>query len=202
MHRFTVAIASLALGVALVQGAAAQETPPTVATVADGGYSSADPSNPLVVSEGENRVYGDIATGNTGGEVYGDPAALANIQTADEIAASVPPVNLTPGNSPSDGVLPAPPAESGTTVSTEATDGSTSGAAPVTEGTAPAPAPVAEGTTPETAAAPVSACGGYGTWYDAQVAYEAGGGLGGDQGVVQAVDPDFDGVACEELIVY
>jgi hypothetical protein len=51
------------------------------------------------------------------------------------------------------------------------------------------------------AAAPTSAvagCGSYGSWYDAQVAYEAAGMTSADPAVVSALDPDYDGIACEE----
>lgn len=51
------------------------------------------------------------------------------------------------------------------------------------------------------AAAPtggVAGCGSYGSWYDAQVAYEAAGMTSADPAVVSALDPDYDGIACEE----
>ncbi|MDQ2652712.1 MAG: hypothetical protein M3Z20_06660 [Chloroflexota bacterium] len=41
-------------------------------------------------------------------------------------------------------------------------------------------------------------CGGYGEWYDAQVAYENAGATAADPAMVQAMDPDYDGIACEE----
>lgn len=41
-------------------------------------------------------------------------------------------------------------------------------------------------------------CGAYGTWYDAQVAYENAGATAADPAMVQAMDPDYDGIACEE----
>lgn len=56
------------------------------------------------------------------------------------------------------------------------------------------------------AAAPASApatttvgCGGYGSWYDAQVAYEAAGGTASS--LADSLDPDRDGVACEDMQV-
>jgi Bacterial TSP3 repeat len=51
------------------------------------------------------------------------------------------------------------------------------------------------------AAAPtsvVAGCGSYGSWYDAQVTYEAAGMTSADPAVVSALDPDYDGIACEE----
>jgi hypothetical protein len=53
----------------------------------------------------------------------------------------------------------------------------------------------------EPAAAPASTtagCDSYGSWYDAQVAYEAAGMTTADPAVVAALDPDYDGIACEE----
>jgi len=41
-------------------------------------------------------------------------------------------------------------------------------------------------------------CGGYGDWYDAQIAYENAGATAADPAMVQAMDPDYDGIACEE----
>jgi hypothetical protein len=51
------------------------------------------------------------------------------------------------------------------------------------------------------AAAPattVAGCDSYASWYDAQVAYEAAGITAADPAVVSALDPDYDGIACEE----
>lgn len=200
MYRLSIIVAGLTLGVAtLGGGVSAQDTPGEA--IANGGYSVSDPSNPIVAAEGETRTYGDISTGNSGGEFLGDPAGLASIQSHDAIVSSVVPPDLTPdddGGLDFSGELAPAPADGTTTTTAETatTDGATTteGTAPV-EGSAPT-----EGTTTTTAAP--SACAGYATWYDAQVGYEAAGGLGGDPGLVQAVDPDYDGVACEELIVY
>ncbi len=51
------------------------------------------------------------------------------------------------------------------------------------------------------AAAPattVAGCDSYASWYDAQVAYEAAGMTAADPAVVTALNPDYDGIACEE----
>jgi len=51
------------------------------------------------------------------------------------------------------------------------------------------------------AAAPANAiagCDSYASWYDAQVAYEAAGMTTADPAVVAALDPDYDGIACEQ----
>jgi hypothetical protein len=41
-------------------------------------------------------------------------------------------------------------------------------------------------------------CATYVSWYDAQVAYEAAGMTAADPAMVSALDPDYDGIACEE----
>ena len=48
-----------------------------------------------------------------------------------------------------------------------------------------------------TEAAPVGFCGQYVDWYDAQVAYENLGATAADPALVNEVDPDWDGIACE-----
>jgi hypothetical protein len=51
------------------------------------------------------------------------------------------------------------------------------------------------------AAAPastVAGCDSYASWYDAQVAYEAAGITAADPAIVAALDPDYDGIACED----
>lgn len=205
MNRLSLVIAGLAVGaMTLGGGVSAQESPSE--TIVNGGYSVADPTNPIVAAEGEERTYGDIATGNSGGEVVGDPAALANIQSHESIIASVPPPDLTPDDDPapipSSGSAPAP-ADSATTTETPPSDSTLTSGEPASTGGEPAPTtteavPVTDG---GTTAAP-SFCDGYAGWYEAQVAYEAAGGVNGDPGVVQAADADYDGVACEHLITY
>jgi hypothetical protein len=51
---------------------------------------------------------------------------------------------------------------------------------------------------PSPPATTVAGCDSYATWYDAQLAYEAAGLLGADPAIVAALDPDYDGIACEE----
>ena len=51
---------------------------------------------------------------------------------------------------------------------------------------------------PAAPASSVPGCGSYGSWYDAQVAYEAAGMLDADPAIIAALDPDSDGIACEE----
>lgn len=61
------------------------------------------------------------------------------------------------------------------------------------------PAPDAAGVDPTQAG---MACGNYGTWYDAQTAYENAGGTAADPAFVNSLDPNWDGVACEEMMAY
>jgi hypothetical protein len=60
--------------------------------------------------------------------------------------------------------------------------------------------PVAAPAPGDDTAAPNAAysCDNYGSWYDAQVAYEAAGITAADPAMVSALDPDYDGIACEE----
>lgn len=46
----------------------------------------------------------------------------------------------------------------------------------------------------------VATCDDYATWYDAQTAYEAQGGVDGDPAVVNSLDPDWDGISCEWMM--
>ena len=55
--------------------------------------------------------------------------------------------------------------------------------------------PAAPATAPTTT---VAGCDSYGSWYDAQIAYESAGMTSADPAVVSALDPDYDGIACEE----
>ena len=64
--------------------------------------------------------------------------------------------------------------------------------------------PVESLTTDNSSAAPVDSgetaggfCTQYPTWYDSQVAYENLGATAADPALVQEVDPDYNGIACE-----
>ena len=43
-----------------------------------------------------------------------------------------------------------------------------------------------------------SACDRYPSWYDAQVAYESAGLTDADPALAANLDPDYDGIACED----
>ncbi len=48
----------------------------------------------------------------------------------------------------------------------------------------------------------VASCADFASWYDSQVYYESVGGTAAAPELVNALDPDYDGVACEELIQF
>jgi hypothetical protein len=103
------------------------------------------------------------------------------------------------------GGMPISPAPGATTTtatnlaSTEstATENAPADAAAPVDATAPADAaPVAADTE-----ATGGFCSQYATWYDAQIAYENLGATAADPALVQEVDPNYDGIACEEIMV-
>ncbi len=56
---------------------------------------------------------------------------------------------------------------------------------------------------PVAAAAPestVETCASFPSWYDAQVYYESVGGTAAAPELVASLDPDYDGVSCEEIM--
>jgi hypothetical protein len=52
----------------------------------------------------------------------------------------------------------------------------------------------------DTVAADGGFCSQYASWYDAQVAYENLGATAADPALVQEVDPNYDGIACEAMM--
>lgn len=57
------------------------------------------------------------------------------------------------------------------------------------------PVPVAAPLTTST-----TTCADFGSWYDAQTGYEGAGRLSAPADLINSVDPDYDGIACEELM--
>jgi len=51
---------------------------------------------------------------------------------------------------------------------------------------------------PDAAATTTPTCDDYASWYDAQLAYEAAGRTDADPSLVSSLDPDSDGIACED----
>jgi hypothetical protein len=180
----------------LVGTAGAQDGVPVNA---DGSYVVAnDDGAPIVSGRGDDIVYGDINTGGGGGEVLGDPSAVYTPVTPDRDS-----VTSMPGAG--DGLIggipiqpAAPDATTNTTTNLASTEGTTTENVPIDTLGASEPAPVtADATSDTTTTATTGFCSQYGTWYDAQVAYENLGATAADPALVQEIDPDFDGIACE-----
>ena len=211
MNRILAVFMAITLSFVVIGGVAAQNEDSTapLGTNADGAYVVAnDDGNPVVQGEGEGMIFGDIDTGGAGGEILGDAnALLANLPNLNGVVpvhpahggtmpvsdginnAAPPPAPVQGGAAPVDDAAGIPVDGSSETVSTDISmeDGSASslGAAPAPE-PAPLAAPATEG----------SSCAGYPSWYDAQIAYEEAGGT--SSGLVGALDPDADGIACED----
>lgn len=222
--RMAAVLCGVALGLAAVAApAVAQDgvepTAPGGPNNVDGAYVVADDDGePTVIGEGEERVLGDIDTGGAGGEpiIYDEGAVIPDIGALRDAAESAiagdedepgAAIDAPTAAEPEPAVVPAEeaaaetepteaaPVEGGTesTIVTSSEDGET------TEiGLPPAPvvAPASEGAAPAAA----GGCGDYAGWYEAQIAYEGAGGVGADAGLVAALDPDGDGIACEEAM--
>jgi hypothetical protein len=83
-----------------------------------------------------------------------------------------------------------------TTTSLASSEGTATENIPVEALTPTDSAPVAT----DTVAANGGFCSQYASWYDAQVAYENLGATAADPVLVQEVDPNFDGIACEAMM--
>jgi hypothetical protein len=184
---------------------------------ADGSYVVAnDDGAPIVEGGGDDCVVGEVSTGGQGGQILGDPNAVysPNVPDVRSLDGGVPVISGA-GDGLIGGVpilLPVPTAPDATTLTTSnlvSAEGTATENIPVD-----AAAPV-DSAAPTAAAAPtesapvatdtVTAAGGfcsqYATWYDAQIAYENLGTTAADPALVQEVDPNYDGIACEELMV-
>jgi hypothetical protein len=198
MKRYLALIGAGAIAVASTLGAVSAQSEPVDA---DGSYVVAnDDGTPIVSGAGEDYVIGPINTGGAQGEVLGDPSAVYSPNVPNNPGPEGG-FLVMPGAG--DGMIggvpmqPAAPDATTNTVTNVATgEGMTTQNIPVQAlvpaETAPAPtdsAPVATGF-----------CAQYGTWYDAQVAYEGLGGTAADPALVQEVDADYDGIACEGVM--
>lgn len=173
---------------------------------ADGAYVVANDDGVSNVSgAGEDITYGDVNTGGGGGEVLGDPSAVYSPMVPDNPGPNGG-VPVMPGSG--DGLIggvpiqpAAPDATTMTTTTLASTDGTTAENIPV-EAVAPADAAPADAApvAADTVAADGGFCSQYATWYDAQVAYENLGRTAADPALVQEVDPNYDGIACEQMM--
>ena len=189
---------------------------------ADGSYVVAnDEGAPIVEGGGDDFVVGEVSTGGQGGQILGDPNAVysPNVPDVRSLDGGVPVISGA-GDGLIGGVpilLPVPTAPDATTLTTSnlvSAEGTATENIPVDAAAPVAAAPV-DAAAPVAAAAPaesapvatdtVTAAGGfcsqYATWYDAQIAYENLGTTAADPALVQEVDPNYDGIACEELMV-
>jgi hypothetical protein len=171
---------------------------------ADGSYVVADDNGvPNVSGQGDDIIYGDINTGGGGGEVLGDANAVNSVLAPRPNGG--PPVMPGAGDGMIAGVpvvpvVPAPPDNTALTTTNLANDsGTTTENVPIdalASDTAAAPDD-SGATADDSSQAPVGFCDQYATWYDAQGAYENLGATDADPTLVQEVDPDYDGIACE-----
>jgi len=202
MKRYLALLGAAVLAVSSSLGSISAQT--GIPVNADGSYVVAhDDGQPIASGAGENIEYGDVSTGGAQGEVLGDPNAVYSPMVPDSpgLDGGVP---VMPGSG--DGLIggvpvmpgPAAPVAAATTTTAPAgTDGTALETAPV-DAAAPADtAPVAT----DTVAADGGFCSQYATWYDAQVAYENLGATAADPALVQEADPNYDGIACEEMMV-
>ena len=189
---------------------------------ADGSYVVAnDEGAPIVEGGGDDFVVGEVSTGGQGGQILGDPNAVysPNVPDVRSLDGGVPVISGA-----GDGLIggvpilrPVPTAPDATTLTTSnlvSAEGTATENIPVAAA-APVDAAPVDGAAPVESAAPaesapvatdtVTAAGGfcsqYATWYDAQIAYENLGTTAADPALVQEVDPNYDGIACEELMV-
>jgi hypothetical protein len=194
-------IGAAALGVSMLPGSISAQT--GVPVNADGSYVVAsDDGAPIASGAGDDIYYGDVMTGGARGETLGDPSAVYSPNVPDNPGpgGGVP---VMPGagdgligGMPMYPVPTAPDATTSTTTTLASTEGTATENIPV-DAAAPADsAPVADDT-----AAAGGFCSQYATWYDAQVAYENLGAMAADPALVQEVDPNYDGIACEEMMV-
>ncbi|MFN8675687.1 MAG: hypothetical protein U0Z70_04865 [Thermomicrobiales bacterium] len=182
------AAVAFALASSLLGGSAQSDTPVN----ADGAYVVAnDDGSPMVSGKGDDVIYGDINTGGGGGQVLGDPTAVYTPVTPDHDTVALNPGagDGMIGGMPIRPVATAPDNTATTTTSLDNSTGATSENVPVES--------MGDSTSTSTDAAPVGFCAQYVDWYDAQVAYENLGATAADPALVNEVDPDWDGIACE-----
>jgi hypothetical protein len=170
VKRLLIVAVSLSLGLAGASGSAlAQEA-------TDGAEVSDEPAATVadLAPDGTTEIMTAID---------GDAAALGPGN------ASAAPGLVTRGGVGSAGTLPLGPDGTYSAIETAPSNVTIAGD---TEVLAPPAAPAAD------PASTVAGCDSYASWYDAQVAYEAAGMTAADEAVVAALDPDYDGIACEE----
>jgi hypothetical protein len=199
-RHFTLIAAALLAVSTMASAVSAQNGEPVNA---NGSYVVAnDDTAPSVSGRGDDIVYGDINTGGGGGEVLGDPNAVYSPNTPSHPGPGAGPVVIPGAGDGLIGGVPMQPSAPDNTTNTTTDLANNDGNA--TENV-PLDAVASDSGTTDTStaaddggeAAPTGFCQQYGTWYDAQVAYENLGATAADPALVQEVDPDYDGIACE-----
>ena len=202
MTRYLTLIGAALLAVSSSLGSISAQT--GIPVNADGSYVVAsDDGAPIASGAGDDIYYGDVMTGGARGETLGDPSAVYSPMVPDNPGPNGG-VPVMPGAG--DGLIggvpmqPIPAAPDATTLTTAnlaSTEGTATENVPVDAAAPTESAPVAT----DTVAASGGFCSQYPTWYDAQIAYENLGATAADPALVQEVDPNYDGIACEELMV-
>jgi hypothetical protein len=220
MQQYLALIGAGLLAVSTSLGPVAAQTGDAVN--ADGAYVVAsDDGAPTASGAGDDIYFGDVNTGGRPSEVLGDPSAVYSPNVPDNPGpgGGVP---VMPGAG--DGLIggvPIQPAAPDSTTMTTTTLANTEGTAteniPVDDlapadsapadsapiDSAPADSAPIDSAPPatDTVAADGGFCSQYATWYDAQIAYENLGSTAADPALVQEVDPNYDGIACEAMMV-
>ena len=201
MKRYLAVIGAAVLAISSSLGSISAQT--GIPVNADGSYVVAnDDDTPIASGAGRDINYGDVSTGGAVGETLGDPNAVYSPMVPDNPGPNGG-VPVMPGAGdgliggvPILGSIPAAPDATTTTTDLASTEGTATESVPV-DAAAPADsAPVATDTAPAE-----GFCAQYATWYDAQIAYENLGATAADPALVQEVDPNYDGIACEEIMV-
>jgi hypothetical protein len=200
MMRYLALLGAAVLAVSSSLGSISAQT--GIPVNADGSYVVANDDGQSTASgAGDDIDYGDVSTGGARGQILGDPNAVYSPMVPDNPGPNGG-VPVMPGAG--DGLIGGVPVmptlaapDAATTTDLASTEGTATETAPV-DAAAPADsAPVAS----DSVAADGGFCSQYATWYDAQVAYENLGATAADPALVQEVDPNYDGIACEEMMV-
>ncbi|MDQ3692688.1 MAG: excalibur calcium-binding domain-containing protein [Chloroflexota bacterium] len=186
MNRLVTALLGLSLGIAAFAGPAGgqeQTSPATVVELAQPRHDRGGPGQ-----DGREVARGDAGESISYTIVETPDPAAGDATTA--VAPAAPDLSRVPVQPDSGETTLAPPTgEPASAPVASNPDAGVAGDATVTD---------PGGESPELAAT----CADFGSWYDAQVHYESLGSTAAAPELVSALDPDVDGVACEELIVY
>ncbi len=201
MKRYLALVGAALLAVSSSLGSISAQT--GIPVNADGSYVVANDDGESTASgAGEDINYGNVSTGGARGETLGDPNAVYSPMVPDNPGpdGGVPVIpgagDGLIGGVPIMPILGAPAVTTSAATEPAGNQGTETETVPV-EAAAPAEsAPVTTDTGAE-----AGFCSQYATWYDAQIAYENVGATAADPALVQEVDPNYDGIACEEMMV-